>query len=121
MKGATEQTKIHYKGDETQEDFVIFVDDVDEYETYIKGLKDKSISKPALSHFISSFKIFITHKQGAQGKLDAASKQELENEFGSSVDEEVIEKILAKGEKVHSKMPERQGPKNDSNGPLVAH
>lgn len=62
MKGASEQVKIHYKGDETQEDFVIFVDDVAEYETYVKGLKDKSVSKPALSHFISSFKIFSTHK-----------------------------------------------------------
>lgn len=62
MKGATEQTKVHYKGEETQEDFIVFVDDVDEYETYVKGLKDKNVSKPALSHFISSFKIFITHK-----------------------------------------------------------
>lgn len=62
MKGATDQTKIHYKGENTQEDFVIFVDDVNEYETYVKGLKDKAVSKPALSHFISSFQIFITHK-----------------------------------------------------------
>ncbi|KAJ4397041.1 hypothetical protein N0V93_001265 [Gnomoniopsis smithogilvyi] len=121
MKGATEQTKIHYKGENTQEDFVIFVDDVNEYETYVKGLKDKEVSKPALSHFISSFQIFITHKQGAQGTLDTASKQELENEFGSAKDEDVIEQILAKGEKIHSKMPERQGNKNDSQGPLAAH
>lgn len=62
MKGATEQTKIHFKGEQTQEDFVIFVDDVAEYDNYKKGLTDKSISKPALAHFISAFEIFVTHK-----------------------------------------------------------
>lgn len=59
MKGATEQTKIHYKG--ADEDFIIFVDDVAEYENYKKGLSDSSISKPALAHFISAFTIFVTH------------------------------------------------------------
>lgn len=60
MKGATEQTKIHFKG--ADEDFIIFVDDVSEYETYMKGLKDKAVAKPALSHFISAFDVFVTHK-----------------------------------------------------------
>lgn len=48
--------------------------------------------------------------QGTQGTLDTASKQELENEFGSSVDETVIEKILEKGEKIHSKVRTFQPP-----------
>lgn len=46
----------------------------------------------------------MTNRQGAQGTLDSASKQELENEFGTSKDEDVIEKILAKGDKIHSKV-----------------
>ncbi|CAN8098864.1 unnamed protein product [Discula destructiva] len=121
MKGATEQTKVHYKGENTQEDFVIFVDDVSEYEKYVAGLKNKEVAKPGLTAFISSFQIFITHKQGPQGTLDTASKQELENEFGSSKDTDVIEKILEKGDKIHSKMPERQGTKNDSQGGMAAH
>lgn len=54
MKGATEQTKVHYKGNE--DDFIIFIDDV---EAYKKWQSDKSVP---LAHFISAFKIFVTHK-----------------------------------------------------------
>lgn len=39
----------------------------------------------------------LSHRQGAQGTMDTASKATLENEFGTSVDEEVIQKILEKG------------------------
>lgn len=35
--------------------------------------------------------------QGAQGSYDAASKASLENEFGTSVDDEVIKQILQQG------------------------
>lgn len=54
-RGETVQTKIHYKG--SQDDFVIFVDDVDLYKKWQGG--DTSIP---LAHFMSSFKIFLTHK-----------------------------------------------------------
>jgi ribosome maturation protein Sdo1 len=87
-RGETQQTKVHFKG---SDDFVIFIDDV---ETYKKWKTDKSIP---LAHFISSFKIFCTHGQGLQGTLDAASKAALENEFGTSVDDDVIKQILEKG------------------------
>lgn len=91
----------------------------------------------------------LSPRQGAQGTYDEASNAEKENEFGTKVDDEVIEKILASGtlqessvsqqpppptyflidtrrrRKVSDGMsfqfPERQGPKNDSQGPLVAH
>lgn len=53
-RGETIQTKIHYKGN--NEDFIIFIDDVD---TYNKWKTDKTIP---LAHFISSFKIFHTNK-----------------------------------------------------------
>lgn len=36
-------------------------------------------------------------RQGAQGKLDAASKSSLENEFGTHDEEEVVKQILEKG------------------------
>ncbi|RGP75011.1 shwachman-bodian-diamond syndrome [Fusarium longipes] len=111
-RGETTQTKVHYKG---SDDFVIFIDDV---ETYQKWKTDKSIP---LAHFISSFKIFLTHGQGVQGTLDAASKAALENEFGTSVDDDVIKQILEKGETQNTEFPERQGNKNDNKGPLIAH
>lgn len=54
MKGATEQIKVHYKGSE--DDFIIFIDD---QQTYKNWKSDKSVP---LAHFISAFKIFVTHK-----------------------------------------------------------
>lgn len=37
------------------------------------------------------------NRQGAQGTYDEASNAEKENEFGTKVDDEVIEKILLSG------------------------
>lgn len=45
---------VHYKG--KQEDFLVFVDDVD---TYKKWQSDKSVP---LAHFISTFQVFQTHR-----------------------------------------------------------
>ncbi|GJC91934.1 Shwachman-Bodian-diamond syndrome protein [Colletotrichum higginsianum] len=126
VRGEAHQTKVHYKGQE--DDFIVFVEDV---ELFKKWKTDKSVP---LAHFISSYKIFVTHKQGNQGTFDAASKSTLENEFGTSVDDKVIIQILEKGEAqnaehvvamttddVSHQFPERQGNKNDSQGPMVAH
>ncbi|KAM0437509.1 hypothetical protein ACHAPT_001873 [Fusarium lateritium] len=112
-RGETQQTKVYFKG--SSEEFLIFIDDV---EAYKKWQSDKSVP---LAHFISSFKIFLTHGQGLQGTYDTASKAALENEFGTSVDDDVIKQILEKGETQTSEMPERQGTKNDSKGPMIAH
>lgn len=60
MKGGATQVKIHYQG--KSEDFLVFVDDVEAFNTWKKGQTDKSVSKPALAHFISAFKVFVTHK-----------------------------------------------------------
>lgn len=38
------------------------------------------------------------NRHGAQGILDSASKAMLENEFGTSRDEDVVQQILEKGE-----------------------
>jgi hypothetical protein len=53
-RGESTQSKIHYKG--KQEDFIVFVDDV---ETYKKWLSDKSVP---LAQFVSTFNVFLTHK-----------------------------------------------------------
>lgn len=62
MKGATEQAKVHYKGEQTGEDYIVFVDDVEALKTFKKAQADKSVSKPALVDVVQAFKIFVTHK-----------------------------------------------------------
>ncbi|KAI0600210.1 shwachman-Bodian-diamond syndrome protein [Biscogniauxia sp. FL1348] len=106
VKGESTQVKVHYKGND--EDFIVFVDDL---ETYKKWQSDKSVP---MAHFISTFKVFVTHKHGAQGQMDGASMATLDNEFGTHVDDEVIKKILEGGSLQESEFPGRGGPKNDS-------
>jgi len=113
VRGEAKQIKSHYQGKD--EDFVVFVDD---RATADKWKTDKSIP---LAHFVSSFKIFITHKHGAQGPYDGASKSALENEFGTTDEDEVIKQILEKGTMQESEFGERTGTKNDSMGSRAGH
>ncbi|KHJ33241.1 putative shwachman-bodian-diamond syndrome protein [Erysiphe necator] len=108
-----DQIKVHYKGKD--DDFIIFIDDIKLANSW---KTDKSIS---LAHFVSAFKIFVTHKHGAQGSLDTASKATLENEFGTSVIEDVIKIIIEKGTMQESEAAERYGSKNDTKGSRIAH
>ncbi|RKF62039.1 SDO1-like protein C21C3.19 [Erysiphe neolycopersici] len=111
--GRGDQTKVHYKGKD--DDFIIFIDD----STLVNSWKtDKSIP---MAHFVSTFKVFVTHKHGAQGSLDTASTATLENEFGTSVVEDVIKKIIEKGSIRESEAVERYGSKNDTMGSRIAH
>jgi len=105
-RGESTQSKIHYKG--KQEDFIVFVDDVD---TYKKWQSDKSIP---LAHFISTFNVFLTHRQGAQGPFDTASKMELAAEFDSDDSDDAIKTILSRGSMQSVEMPGRQGVTNES-------
>jgi len=107
-RGDVNHVKVHYKGND--EDFLVFLDSVDDYQRW---LSDKSVP---LAQVVSSFKVFTTHKHGAQGLLEGASKAMLENEFGTSKDDEAVFKILEKGNLQEFEMMERQGRKNDSNG-----
>lgn len=109
-RGEATHYKVHYKGKE--DDFIVFLDSAEEYK---KWLNDKSVPLPQV---VASFKTFVTNKQGAQGKLNGASRAALENEFGSYVDEDVIKQILEKGNLQESALEERHGNTNDSNGPL---
>lgn len=54
-RGETTQAKVHFKGN--QDDYLVFVDDVETYKKWANG--DKSVP---LAHFVSTFKVFRTHK-----------------------------------------------------------
>jgi len=112
-RGEATQIKVHYKGN--HDDFIVFLDSAADYQ---KWLGDKSVP---LAQVVSSFKVFVTHKQGAQGTFDGASKGMLASEFGTSADEEVIKQILEKGTLQESQMNQRNGSRNDADGAMVSH
>ncbi|OAQ63384.1 ribosome maturation protein SBDS [Pochonia chlamydosporia 170] len=113
-RGESTQSKVHYKG--SIDDFLVFVEDPEQYKQWLKG--DTSIP---LAQFVSAFKIFLTHRQGAQGTYDAAPKNILYSEFGTDNEDEVIKKILKDGTMQTMEMPGRQGVTNDSMSPMKAH
>jgi ribosome maturation protein Sdo1 len=89
-RGNGQVTKVFFKGQ--TDDFIVFVESADDLKAW---KKDQSIP---LAQVVNSFKIMLTHKHGAQGQLDSASKASLENEFGTSNEDEVIKKILMEGQ-----------------------
>ncbi|CAK7243073.1 MAG: hypothetical protein STHCBS139747_004581 [Sporothrix thermara] len=111
-RGETTQTKVHYKG--ADEDFIVFVDDVADFE---KWQKDPSIP---LSHFVSTFTVFTTQR-GVQGPVNAAPNSTLDNEFGTHSEDECIKLILQKGSMQETEAPERLGFRNDTQGPRGGH
>ncbi|KAL6714070.1 hypothetical protein ACLMJK_008564 [Lecanora helva] len=112
-RGNAGQSKVHYQGKE--EDFVIYIDDIKAVQEW---KNDRSIP---LAQVVSGFKIFVTHKHGAQNAYDGASKATLENEFGTSNEDECMTQILEKGDVQATETGERQGPKNDTMGARQAH
>jgi ribosome maturation protein Sdo1 len=48
--------------------------------------------------------VLSLHRQGTQGILDGASKGTLEDQFGTSRDEEVVTQILEQGSIVESEV-----------------
>ncbi|KAM3066869.1 hypothetical protein ACMFMG_007014 [Clarireedia jacksonii] len=114
MRNSSE-TKIHYKGKNEDEDFVVYVDS---QQAVLDWKKDKSVP---LTQVVGLFKVFVTHKHGAQGTLDEASKSQLANEFGDDKkQEDIIQLILEQGDIQKSSTSERQGNTNDNKGALVA-
>lgn len=55
-RGESTQHKVHYKGPNTDEDFLVFVDDPEQYK---KWLHDTSVP---LAQFVSTFQVFVTHR-----------------------------------------------------------
>ncbi|KXL42874.1 hypothetical protein M433DRAFT_8741 [Acidomyces richmondensis BFW] len=114
-RGNDTQAKCHYKGPQTGDDFIVFVESP-------KAVQDwKKDSSIPLVQVANSFDVFVTHRQGAQGILDRASKAQLESEFGTSREDDVVKAILEKGNVIESEFPGRQGDKNLADGPRVAH
>ncbi|KAJ5961497.1 RNA binding protein [Penicillium viridicatum] len=107
-RGNETASKIFYKG--SSDDFIVFVDDL---EILQKWKSDRSVP---LTEVLNGWKIFVTHSHGAQGVLDTASQSALQNEFGTTKDDECMVKILEGGEYQASTAREREGGKNDSNG-----
>ncbi|KIW70136.1 hypothetical protein, variant [Phialophora macrospora] len=112
-RGNAQATKVFFKGQ--TDDFIIFVESPDDLKAW---KKDQSIP---LAQVVNSFKIMLTHKHGAQGQLDSASKASLENEFGTSNEDEVIKKILMEGQPQTFENPERSGDRNETMGPRQGH
>jgi len=112
-RGNAAQTKVFHQGKE--EDFIVFVDSPEDLEAW---KKDRSIP---LAQVVSGFKIMVSHKHGAQGVMDGASKSTLENEFGTSNDDECIIKILETGQVQTTQTHERTGTRNDSKGSAAGH
>ncbi|KFY02264.1 hypothetical protein O988_02255 [Pseudogymnoascus sp. VKM F-3808] len=107
-RGQGVQSKVHFKG--STDDFVVFVEDPVQLK---KWREDKSI---ALVDVLDAFKIFTTSKQGAQGELNTASKSQLENEFGTSKEDVVLQKILQEGSLQETEATARQGVTNETIG-----
>ncbi|KFZ11915.1 hypothetical protein V501_04491 [Pseudogymnoascus sp. VKM F-4519 (FW-2642)] len=107
-RGTGVQSKVHYKG--STDDYVVFVEDPAMLK---KWRGDKTI---ALVEVVDAFKVFTTGKQGAQGELNTASKSQLENEFGTSKEDDVIQKILQEGTVQETEATARQGITNETIG-----
>ncbi|KAK7470350.1 ATPase [Stygiomarasmius scandens] len=84
-------TKVIYKPDPTKTEEYIVIVNPEEFKKWSDG--DTSIP---LVEVVDSFQVFFS-EQGSQGLLGHASKQQLENTFGTSKDTEVVEQILNKG------------------------
>ena len=103
--------KLFYKGSNV-DDFVIFVDDVNLREKYLKG--DTTIP---LIDIVSIYKVFVNRQGGLEGVLDEASKNELSNEFGTTDVDAIIKKILKEGSDKQGSSIQRGGNyHNDSMG-----
>ena len=111
-RGNVGNTKVFYQG--ASEGFAVFV----ESEEIVKKWKDdKTIP---LTDVVAGWKIFTT-EHGKQGVLNTASNSQLENEFGTKNEDDVVKQILEKGDIQSSENPERQGNTNDSMGSRAAH
>ncbi|KAF3939818.1 hypothetical protein ABW19_dt0203435 [Dactylella cylindrospora] len=113
MRGGDQVNKVFLsKGGE---DFIVLVENSD---IYNKWKKDSSIP---LTDVVNGFKIFTTHKQGAQGVLDSASKSTLEGAFGTKNEDDVIKAILTEGQLQTTTSATREGSTNDSMGSMANH
>ncbi|EPQ67449.1 Bgt-1761 [Blumeria graminis f. sp. tritici] len=107
------QVKIHYKGE--IDDFIIFIESTEAANDWKKN------KETSLANVVASYDVFVTGKHGAQGSLGKPSMAVLENEFGTSIKEEIIKKIIEKGTIQESDGIRKYSSKNDSIGPRAGH
>ncbi|KAF1851487.1 DUF1960-domain-containing protein [Cucurbitaria berberidis CBS 394.84] len=112
-RGNAAQSQVFYKGS-SGDVFTVFV----ESEEAVKKWKEDS-SIP-LAEVVAGWKILIP-EHGKQGILNTASKSQLENEFGTTNEDDIVKKIIQQGEVQSSENGERQGSTNDSKGSLAGH
>ncbi|KAI5302218.1 hypothetical protein KEM56_000907 [Ascosphaera pollenicola] len=99
VRGNIDVEKFFYKG--STDDFLVFVEDP---KTVQQWKNDRSIP---LAQVVRAMQVFVTHKQGAQGVYDQASRATLESEFGTHDVDGVITTILEKGSSQDMKTPSR--------------
>ncbi|CAB76055.1 SDO1-like protein C21C3.19 [Schizosaccharomyces pombe] len=84
------QTRVCYQPEDTT--FIIIASNGPDV---MRWRKDKTVP---LTEIVDSFQVFTTsNNKGNEGQLITASKQELENTFGTSKDVDVVTKILTDG------------------------
>ncbi|KAF8530909.1 ribosome maturation protein [Gautieria morchelliformis] len=88
---APQLRKLIYKPDTQSTDEFILMVNLEEYHKY----KDGDTTVP-LAQVVGSFDVFHSG-QGNQGKLGKASKQQLENIFETSREDDVVKFMLEKG------------------------
>jgi ribosome maturation protein Sdo1 len=89
-RGNSPQTQVFYKGS-SGEQFCVFVESVEALQKW------KADSSTPMADVVAGWKILVP-EHGKQGILNTASKQQLENEFGSTNEDEIVKKILTDGD-----------------------
>ncbi|KAL6708807.1 hypothetical protein ACN47E_002214 [Coniothyrium glycines] len=112
-RGNAPQVKVFYKGSNGDQ-FVIFVESEEAVQNW---KKDPSIP---LSEVVAGWKILVP-EHGKQGILNTASNGQLENEFGTTNEDDIVKKILREGSVQSHENPERIGTTNDSKGARIEH
>ncbi|KAI4852148.1 hypothetical protein E4T44_01464, partial [Aureobasidium sp. EXF-8845] len=92
------------------DDYIVFVESAQAVRDW---KADKSVP---LAQVVNGWKIFVTHKQGTTGILDTASNSQLDNEFGTHKEEDVVQQILEKGDILETENSARNGDRNSTQG-----
>ncbi|KAK7695387.1 hypothetical protein QCA50_000023 [Cerrena zonata] len=90
-KAGTQISKVVYKPDHTRSDEYIAIVYPNEFKRWKEGE-----TTLALTEVVDSFDVLYS-TQGSQGLLGKPSNQQLDNDFGSYKDVDVITQILQKG------------------------
>ncbi|CAN3353935.1 restriction of telomere capping protein 3 [Diutina catenulata] len=106
----TQANTVFYKGKEA--DFSVIIEDEDKVNNFRHG--DTTLP---LIDLVGIYKVFVSRQGGAESIFEEASRQELDTEFGTHKQDEVIIKILKEGEfNTTGNLNTRHSSTNDSKG-----